>query len=157
MNRDEFLSLPPKMALRVLIDAIDDDTMRAIEAMEKPKVPPPPKYDFRIYRKDGFMWASETDSEGLRYWHKRYSESALREGNEYAAKDKKNVAEMDRWLAWRECEPSAAWSGERNRERTIAAPPSNKPMVYANQRNGQRAAPPPDTSADVNLDDDIPF
>ncbi len=154
MNRAEFLSLPPKLALRVLFDAIDDDTIRAIEAMEKPKVPLPPKYDFRIYRKDGFMWASETDSEGLTFWRNRYTDSAAK-GGQYADKDKKNAAEMDRWLAWRECEPSAAWSGERNRERVVAQPPCAKPMVYATQRNGQkRPEPPPD---DVNLDDDIPF
>lgn len=156
MTRDEFLSLPPMLALRVLFDAIDDDTMRALEAMPKPKVPFPPKYDFRIFRKDGFMWASETDLEGLRFWHKRYADSALK-GGQYADKDKKNAAEMERWIAWRECEPSAAWGGERNRERVTAHAPSAKPSVWPSQRGGQRAAPPPDTGGDVDVDSEIPF
>lgn len=154
MTRDEFLSLPPARAIRVLFDCIDDDTMRALEALPYEKPPLPPRYDFRIYRKDGFMWASETDTEGLGYWRGRYAESAAK-GGQYADKDQKNFAEMERWLKWREWFPEAIWSGERNKERVVAQAPSNKPMVYATQRNGARPAPPP--VDDVDLDSEIPF
>lgn len=128
MTRDEFLSLPPTVALRVLLDAFPSLEQK-LAAVPKPVLARRPRYDFSIYRKDGVQWASETDIEGLSFWRKRYQESA-ESGSEWAAKDAKKVKNLDAWIAWRLVEPSAQWSGERNDADVIAAPPSGKPRVH---------------------------
>jgi hypothetical protein len=153
MDREAFLKLPPSMALRVLFDCLDEETVRAIGNVEAPKAPLPPKFDQIIYRSGGVMWASECDGEGLRFWHKRATESS---DPKYAESDAKKAASLARWIAWREWYPEAVWSGERNREPVVAKPPSSKPMVYARQNGGHRPAPPPPDD-DINPDGEIPF
>jgi hypothetical protein len=157
MTRDEFLSLPPTLALRLLFDALDEETTVALLRQECPKVPRSPKYDQPIYRRDGIMWASETDAEGLRFWLGKYQASAAG-GGQYAEADAKRAKQMEHWIAWRECFPDAAWSGERDRTSLVAKPPSNRPAVYPRAGNGQRQqAPQTQQQDDIDPEADIPF
>jgi hypothetical protein len=155
MTPEEFLSLPAPVALRILFDCLDEDTSAAVLAKEKPKLPLPPKFDQVIFRKEGVMYASECDREGLAFWHKRSLESAAK-GGQYAEKDAKTRDSLARWMAWREVYPDAVWSGERDREPVVAKAPSSKPTVYP-RANGQRRAPSPPPQEDINPDAEIPF
>lgn len=134
MTRDEFLALPPSVALAVLLDAAPG-LIAKLEPMPVPKIPPRPRFDFSIYRKDGLTWASECDAENLAFWRKRSQESADK-GGQYAAKDAKRVKTLDAWIAWRRVEPSAQWSGERNNEVVTASPPSGRPRVHPRRESG---------------------
>lgn len=167
MNRSDFTSLPLSLALGLLWDAAQDadriTTARYLEDAEAPKPARPPRFDSAIYRRDGVMYASETDLDGLRFWHKRAAESAAN-GGQYAEKDEKQAKALAYWIAFREQNPSAIWTGERNREQVTARAPMAKPEVY--QRTGApRAAAPAATGgggfsdADYGSDDDsdIPF
>jgi hypothetical protein len=157
VTREEFLELPPAVALRVLFDALDEDTTRAIAHMEKIKLPLPPKYDAMIYRQGGIMWASETALEGLLYWRDKY---LANNDPKYAEKDRKRAATLDRWIAWRECYPDAVWGGERNEQPVTARPPSKKPTVYprtGGNGGGQRREAPPPQDDDIDPDSDVPF
>lgn len=154
MEKSDFLALPPSVALRVLFDCLDQDTVKALGHAEKLVAPKSPKFDRAIFRKEGVMYASETSLEGLRFWHKRSAESA-NGGGQYADKDRKNAEELARWIAWREWYPDATWSGERNRDAIVAKPPSDKPTVYP--RTGGNRPPPPPPDDDINTDSEIPF
>ena len=138
MSPDEFLALPPSLALRVLLEAAPGLVAKLAD-IQAPPIPRRPRFDFAIYRKDGIQWASETDAEGLGFWRKRYQESADK-GGEYAAKDAKRVKAIDAWIAWRMVESSAPWSGERNDAEVTAAPPSARPRVYPKRANGSSDA-----------------
>lgn len=162
MQRSEFTGLPLSLALGLLWDILSDDdgfaeAMRNAEAIKPAR---PPKFDQILYRKEGIMWASECDAEGLRWWHKRAAESA-ESGSQYAEKDAKLAKSLGFWIAYREQNPTAIWSGERNREQVTAKAPQSKPEVYP--RDGQRAAPAAPSSsggysdADYGSDDDLPF
>jgi hypothetical protein len=158
MNRSEFCSLPPSVALGLIWDQCNLDA--SLGYVEAPKPARPPKFDQILYRKEGIMWASECDAEGLRWWHKRAAESA-ESGSQYAEKDAKLAKSLGFWIAYREQNPTAIWSGERNREQVTAKAPQSKPEVYP--RDGQRAAPAAPSSsggysdADYGSDDDLPF
>ena len=160
MNRAEFTGLPVALALGLLWDALETEGRAWLEAQEAPKPARPPKFDQILYRKEGIMWASECDAEGLRWWHKRAAESA-ESGSQYAEKDAKLAKSLGFWIAYREQNPTAIWSGERNREQVTAKAPQSKPEVYP--RDGQRAAPAAPSSsggysdADYGSDDDLPF
>ncbi len=160
MTREDFLSLPPTVALRILFDALDEETSAAVLCAELPKRPLPPKYDYTIYRQGGVQFASETAAEDLRFWHDRAAKSAAGNGD-YAARDKKNAELLARWIAWREWYPDAAWSGTRGERDVVAALPSAKPAIYQSQRrNGATATPRPSApqrSDDIDPDADIPF
>jgi hypothetical protein len=152
MTRAEFLSLPLPIQVRLLFDALDEESSRALLAQEKPKVPLPPKYDAAIYRQSGIMWASETLLEGLEYWRKKYQAGA-EGGGQYAQQDAKRAANLEKWIAWRECFPETCWSGKRNDDDVVAKAPSSKPLVYPRANNGgQRRPPPAEMHDDVDPD-----
>lgn len=157
MTREEFLALPPSLALALLWD--NGFAPRLADA-EAPKVPRPPKFDSAIYRKGGFQWASETELESLVYWHDRYAASAM-EDSKYADKDAKRAKALSYWIAWRRVLPFAAWSGERNHERVTAALPSYEPELHQTQPRGnadEALQPASQPSFDDGAeDDDIPF
>lgn len=146
MNRAEFSALPPSIALSLLWDALRLDETELASALA-PRTPRPPKYDQAIYRRDGVSWASEYDVEGLRYWRDKKSQSS---DPKYAEKDKKAAAALGFWITWRMCEPSAPWTGERNRDVVTARAPSGKPEVYP--RQGGRREPEPQRSAAPDFD-----
>jgi hypothetical protein len=147
VTREEFIALPPAVALGILWDRFGfAERLRDVAA---PKLPYPPRYDARIYRKGGFQWASETDLEGLRFWHARYVEGAEK-GGQWAAKDKKRADELARWIAWREAFATECWRGTRDNAEIVAASPSRKPEILS---SGRRDAPT-DSTDDTN---DVPF
>lgn len=140
MDRASFLALPLPVQIRLLFDALDEETSAALLRQEAPKIPLPPKYDLAIYRSGGNMWASETATEGLVYWRNKYKAGAAG-GGQYAERDAKRVTNIDKWIAWRECFPSECWGGKRGDEDVLAKPPSTKPTVYPRQNGGPRKAP----------------
>ena len=141
MTELEFFALPPHIALRVLVDCLDEATMDALKAAPKRDPPKRPFYDGQIYRKGGFQWASETDMEGLKYWLQRARIAAVREGNEYAAADAKRAANLEKWVAWREWFPDAAWTGTRGDVHVTAEVPSGYPEIHQKEENGQQKKP----------------
>lgn len=158
MTREEFTALPLGIALGLLWDqngSIDD-----ISRVPAPQVPRSPKFDSPIYRKGGLQWASEMDLEGLRFWHRVYTESAQK-GGEYAEKDRKRASQISHWVAWRAADPSSRWRGIRGETEVTAEPPSGKPAVYARageDRQRRAAEPEPQPFADDFPDNgDIPF
>lgn len=156
MDRDSFFALPPAVALRVLYDCLDPETIKELVRKEAPVAPRSPKYDYTIWRRDGMMFASECSLSTLRYWHKRASESAV-SGGQYADKDRKNAESLERWITWREWYPDVAWSGERNRSECVAKSPTDKPTVYPRQGGNRPALPPQDEFGGASDSDDIPF
>lgn len=166
MNRSEFTGLPLSLALGIIWDALratgGHETNRVLDDTEAPKPARPPKYDQIMYRKDGVMWASECDAEGLRFWHKRAAESAD-SGSQYAEKDAKLAKSLAYWITWREQNPTAIWTGERNRQPTTARAPQGKPEVYPRDARPQPTSPAPTnpgggySDADYGADDDIQF
>jgi hypothetical protein len=155
VTRDEFLALPPSLALAVLLDAAPGLVAKLAD-IPAPKVPRAPKYDFPIYRKDGVQWASETDLEGLTFWRTLYLESANK-GGEYEAKDRKRAKTLDAWIEWRKVERSTPWSGERNDDSVTAAPPSGKPRVYSRKARSEQQQESHAPHGDGLGDGDIPF
>lgn len=164
MNKEEFCSLPPAVALAALWTALLNSGSASTVVMElertpKPQVPRPPRFDRRIYQRKGYQWASEMDLRGLQFWQGRYAEGAAREGNQYAEKDAKSVKELGYWIAWRRVEPNAVWSGERDREQVTASAPHAKPFVYERQQpRGDQL--PPETQCNPFGDEDggeLPF
>lgn len=155
MTRDEYLSLPVAIQLRVLFDALDEETARVIASAEKPVLPKPPKFDQMIFRNGGVMYASECDMEGLRFWHKRSVDGF---GDpKYGESNKKRADSLSRWIAYREVFPEAVWSGERDREPVVAKAPSSKPIVYPRGNAPRRAPAPPPPEDDIDPDSAIPF
>jgi hypothetical protein len=141
MTDDELLSLPPGVVLRILLNCLDEDTVGEIRRQPMPEIPRAAKYDAAIYVSGGIKWASECDLENLRYFRNRSAASAA-SGGEWADKDLKRVANLEKWIAWRSFFPDAIWSGERNNEATVAAPPSAKPRVYPRTGGAARKPPP---------------
>jgi hypothetical protein len=154
VDRDAFFALPAAVAIRVLFDCLDEETVRAIGNAEKPVAPRCPKFDRKIFRQGGVMWASECSIECLSFWRTRALQPAT--DSKYEEANRKQAEELGRWIAWREWYPDAAWGGERDRDQVTAKPPSDKPTVYPRSGNGQRPAPPP-PDEDINADSEIPF
>lgn len=152
MNRADFISLPLPMQVRLLFDALDEESSRALLAQEKPKVPMAPRYDLAIYRAGGNMWSSETALEGLEYWAKKYRADADG-GGQYASQNAKRLASIEKWIEWRACFPAECWSGKRNDDDVVAKPPSTKPIVYPRANNGQKKAADPQPADDVSPED----
>ena len=129
MNREEFVALPLSLALGALWDILGERGRESLGRIEAPRMPLPPKFDRRIYRKGGHQWASETDLNGLRFWRDMAAKGAAG-GGEYVEKNKKSAAELDRWIGWRQCCPAEPWSGLRGDETVMAAAPSAKPRIH---------------------------
>lgn len=151
MKREEFLSLPLLLQVRLLFDALDEESSRALLAQEIPTIPKAPRYDLAIYRSGGNSWASEHSLEGLVWWRNRYQQGA-NGGGQYAAQDAKRVSNLDKWIAWRELFPSECWGGTRGEAEVVAKPPTTKPTVYQRAGGSQRKAPPPQQQDDVDPD-----
>jgi hypothetical protein len=154
VTESDFLSLPAPVALRLLFDALDEGTRAAVLAQPKPKLLLPPKYDQVIYRSGGVQWASETDLEGLRFWHGKALED-IEKGGEWLEKNKKRADTLARWIAWREQFPDTTWSGERDKDHGVARGPSAKPKVYPKKGGSRKPAAAP--ADDINPDADVPY
>jgi hypothetical protein len=147
---EELLSLPPRLALRVLLDCLDPETIAALRACALPPIPRSPKYDTSLYTSGGVKWASECDLENLAYFRDR-SLSSAQSGGEYSDRDRKLAATLEKWMEWRGAFPDLIWTGERNSKATVAAPPSGKPQVHARTGPGARKRP---SQEEAPLDDD---
>lgn len=154
MNRAEFDSLPVNIRVRILTQVVFDG--KQLADIKPEKKPLPPKRDDRISRQGGYQWASESSLESLRFWCARATEGAAN-GGQWAEKDKQRAKSLSYWILWREWEPYAVWSGERFGKATIAAPPSDKPLVYQydgpprSRSNGSASS---ETSPPAGSDDD---
>lgn len=160
MNKEEFTSLPVPLALGVLWDIAQPK----LEAIEMPIVPRSPKYDDRFSRKKGFFcWVSEMALDDLTWWRGKKAESAAA-GTEWAEKDAKWVAKLDKWIEWRRLFPYETWSGTRGNARATAAPPSKDAALHAWGPRGASTSAPvessgasPDDDGRASADDDFSF
>jgi hypothetical protein len=149
MTKDEFLSLPASVALGILLDG-SAKLGEIVANTEKPRGPLMPKFDRRIYRKGGFVWASESSLESLTYWLGKKREGAA-SGSEWAAKDAKEAEQLARWVAYRTWYPATVWLGTRgDNEGVRAAAPSKSPKLHATEP--REAAPAPANRGDAYED-----
>lgn len=130
MTKDEFLSLPPNVALGLIYD-VSAAVQKAIGATEKPRGPLPPKYDHRLRRKNQrYVWASEASLESLA-WELGRARSEASEGGQWAEKAAKNAETLTRWVNWRTWYPHDRWSGTRGNNEVHALPPSKHPAMHS--------------------------
>lgn len=152
MNRDEFTSLPLRIALGIIYDIAR--TQRLVD-MPRPDVPKPPLYDGRLSRgEQGFVWMSEMTLRDLRWWRDAKQKSAADPDRaKYAEQARKSVAMLDKWIAWRADFPTELWSGKRGDDRATGAPPGRDARINPWGDNGSRKKnetksskqePPPD-------------
>lgn len=159
MKRSDFVALPTSTALGVIWDAFPALAAK-LEAVLVPKVAMSPKYDTVLFRSDGVQYASECDVSQLRYYLMRSEESAAK-GGEWAEKDKKRAVALQYFIDWRLVEPHTRWSGERNREKVTAEPPSSRPKTYPRQAK-EAGVPAPKRERKFEDeepvdDDDVPY
>lgn len=156
MTKDELLALPPALALSVLVDALGEKVAERLADMKLPKVPRAPRFDAKVNRKGGFMYASEMDLESLIWWKNRFETSAA-DGGKYASKDAKRADQLAYWIEWRRVCPTERWTGQRNDEVATAAAPSGKPAVHEWEDRGQVPLSPKREADDDGEEDSIPF
>jgi hypothetical protein len=114
-----------------------------------------PKFDTSIIRKGGMVqYASETDLAGLIFWKGRADEPPS--DPKYAESNAKQSKALSYWISYRQAEPNAVWSGERNRQPVTARPPSAKPETYP-RGEPQTSAPMSSSTESFDETDDIPF
>jgi hypothetical protein len=156
VTREEFVGLPPAVALALLYDA-SPGIQKLVEAAEKPVIPRSPKWDTKLPRKGGYAWASECSLEDLSYWHAKKVEGA-QSGSQWAEKDAKLADKLSFWIAWRRVEPTAAWSGQRGDDNITARAPAGKATVYPWPDRGEVTTPlQGDDFGSGNDEDDLPF
>lgn len=126
MLKEEFCSLPLRMALGLLYDLTPG--LADVPAIRGPL---PPKYDAKFTKAKGsYCWMSEMTLSDLQWWHGRKAESA-KSGSQWADKDAKQAETLTRWIKWRECFPIEQWFGERGDKKTTGAPPSREPKLHS--------------------------
>jgi hypothetical protein len=135
MTPDEFFSLPVSLQIRRIVEAYPQVAAKAM-AGDAPKPMRAPKYDTRIRRKDGFMWASECDKSTLAFWCGRAKSGG---DPKYADKNAKEAKALEFFMQYRDWFPSERWVGERNRQQVTADPPSSKPTIRQWEPKGGEA------------------
>lgn len=162
MTRDEFASLPPRIALELIYDMARTKLVN----VPRPEVPKPPLYDGRLSKgnEKGFVWMSEMALSDLEWWATAKEKSAA-EGGRYAEQNAKSAATLRKWIAWRMLFPFEPWSGKRGEDRVTAAMPSRSPELHAwgprsdskkpASQQSERRAPAPDDRG--NDEDDLGF
>ena len=120
-----------------------------------------PRYDFKIPRRNGYQFASETDLEGLKFWHGKFSVSS---SPQYAEKDQAKAKKLSYWVAYREADPYSRWKGTRGNAECVANQPSNKPTIFPWDGFTSTPSPLPEQEPGDNRGDawegggdDIPF
>lgn len=150
MTKEQFLALPPIVALGLVYDM----AAAKLSPMPLPEYAKPPRYDGRLSKKGGFVWMSEMTLDDLTWWEAKKRESSAA-GTQYSEKDGKSADTLAKWIAWRRIEPTAIWSGTRGDDRATAAPPSRDPVVHkwgprseqkSTSDGGQQSEPEPDTN-----------
>ncbi len=128
MTEDEFYALPLGFKCDTLAKIMPGFAGR-IESLEVPKVPRAPKYDFKMWRRGGHQWASETSLEGLTYWRDLAIKSAA-SGGDYAEKDQKKADQLKFWTDYRQAFPETAVSLIRGDDQITAEAPVDKPRIW---------------------------
>lgn len=114
----------------IALGLIYDVASARLRDMPRPQVPRPPKYDDRFTRQRGsFCWCSEMTLDDLVWWRGKKAESAA-SGGDFAERDGKWVAKLDKWIEWRRLFPNEVWSGTRGEDRATAKPPSREPELH---------------------------
>ena len=150
MTRDEFTSLPLRLALGVIFDAMP----KRLGEMRAPDVARAPKYDGRLSRgSKGYCWLSEMLLDDLRWWHGKKLESA-ESGSEWADKDRKTADTIAKWITWRTLFPTDVWSGTRGDDRATAKPPSREPAMHQWENRGKAKTSEP-TATHEDEDDNF--
>jgi hypothetical protein len=124
VDRDEFRFLPSAIALGLVYDLLEEQLAR----MDAPSVLRPPKFDGKLPKSGGFVWLSELALDSLEWWLSKKRESA-EGGGQYAEKDAKLVATLEKWVTWRRVFPYEQWSGTRGDDRAIATFPCKNPRL----------------------------
>lgn len=119
-----------------------------------------PRYDMRIRRKGGYQWASETDLEGLQFWHGLKSRPSSNPA--YADKDAAEAKKLSYWVKWREADPYSRWKGVRGDSEVVALQPSDKPAIHSWDEKAPVVEPVDPVTGEVRGDaweggDDLPF
>ena len=153
LSPEEFAALPSAMALKLL--AGHPSIAKYLATLDLPKVPRCPKYDLKIYRKGGYMWASETDLERLKFWRQRSLDSAAK-GGQYADKDTKQAERLKYFIEFRTVE-SGAISLIRGDDMTDARAPAYKPRVIDSSYTQIKPQDQEGYGQGGADDDDIPF
>lgn len=149
MTKDQFLQLPPIVALGLVYDM----AASKLGPMPVPEYAKPPRYDGRLGKKGGFVWMSEMTLDDLTWWEAKKREGAAA-GNQYSEKNGKSADTLAKWIAWRRIEPNAIWSGTRGDDRATAAPPSRDPAVnpWGPKTDKPGAAPDPQPEPEPGYD-----
>jgi hypothetical protein len=149
MTREELLALPPVLAIMVIYDCLDEETVAAIKAKEPIKAPQQPRFDFALFASNGSTYASECTLKQLD-WYIDRAKKSVAENSKYAEQDKKKLEKLAEWRKWRGCNPSVIWVGKRgDDEGVVAAPPSDRPRVYPRTGGGGGQAPPAQNEEDT--------
>lgn len=150
MTRAELLALPPVLAIMVIYDCLDEETVAAIAAKEPIVAPQQPRFDFALYSSGGNSYASECTLKQLD-WHIERARKSVADGGQWAEKDAKKLEKLAEWRRWRGCNPTAIWCGKRgDDEAVVAAPPSDRPRVYPRAGGSGQGTPPQSDGADTD-------
>jgi hypothetical protein len=172
MTKEEFCALPAAARFDALFEALRD----RLATMPAPKVGAPttaqptvqwepvrsPKYDAKLARRGGFVFMSEMLLHDLEWWLAKKREGAA-SGSQYAGKDAKAAAELERWVAWRTQCPAEAWNGIRGEARVTAAAPSRDAELHPWDEDARPPAPVASRGAFSDedyggaTDEEIPF
>lgn len=158
MTPDEFLALPDALRWKAFLE-VSPKLEAALAHVEAPKVPRSPKYDMKLPKKGGYVWASELALENLQWYLQTALEGAEKPDNQYAEKDAKRAEKLRYWVEWRLTEPSKPWRGERgfddDAHQVTAEAPSHQPQWHEwdNRARANAVA----AAAYDSHEDDIPF
>ena len=120
MTRTEFVTLPAALALAALYDCLDEETVKALAAKERPAVPKQPLFDYSLFASAGNSFASECDLSQLE-WHMARARKSVEEASKWAANDQKKLAKLQEWRLWRIVFPVAIWVGKRGEDEAVVA------------------------------------
>jgi hypothetical protein len=151
MEKSEFTRLPSTVVLGILYDILHEE-LELTPVPELPRAAMMPKYDTRCRTKGGTVYASECDLGQLQYYFDRASRGT---DPKYAEKNAKEAKALGFFIAWREQNPMALWSGERYMQGVVtAAAPTARPRVTEWEPRGEEPKSEPLRS---NYDDDDSF
>ena len=150
MTREEFASLPPKIALELIYEM----ARAKLEPLTRPDVPRSPLFDGRLSRgQKGFTWMSEMALRDLEWWETKKRESA-EAGGQYAEQDGKTARALAGFIAWRRLFPFEPWSGKRGDDRVSAETPNGSPKLHPWPPKGQQRQQTPSQAATQPADEE---
>ncbi len=125
---EQFLALPSAMAMRLMLQAMPAMVTKKILEMEIPQVPRCPKYDFKLWRKDGYyQWGSETQVNSLQFFLERENSNT---NPDYAESSAKKAKALQYWVDFRLVDPMSAVRIIRDKDEVNAEAPQYKPVQH---------------------------